>query len=1470
MAQEKVKASALPSAGYQYQTLQGVKLLCEWLAAPGRYKKFHFECDHDEIAPRGLDDIVGLRADDRFDYWQVKFTGDPTAHKLSWEWLTEKGGKGSKSKSNIRKWFDALKQIRPDLLGDAQLVTNRIPDRNLEACLRGGTFIDYTVAPAVIREFIESELDTPANAEWFFGKLQILHSDKSYLTLENGVTAALLRFTDRTGAETLKNRAREWAIFEREPRPDGWITLEIIHSILSTTRPKPIPQDFSVPDGYLIPDQAFHSALMADIKSRTSPILPIVGPPGRGKSTYLSFLCDELRAKKFPVIRHHYFLSVDDATRDRLSSYVVIDSLLQQLDRLNAGFSVATQGSTDPAEILREALATCAGRFKKKRKRLVVVVDGLDHVWRDNAQDKRPLDDLFSLLIPVPDNVVLLIGTQPVDESQLPNRLVTHASKQSWRELPAMSADAIHSYLSSQLQARRLYMQHEGHPPGSELASCARNLRDLTNGHPLHVIYATQELIHLGRGLSTWTIEQLPKQLGEDARSYYASLWSRLPGSERDALILICEFEFYWPRQGIVEACRIGGQERVNAGAIEHLLYIGQAGLRPFHESLIVFVKSSAEYVDRIQVLAPAVERWLQESAPRFLRNTWLWSVQARLGKPENLIAELRRDWVLDRLVAGYSTNVPIKLLAQAEEIAFEGHQYADAIRLRHLKTRLLNGPDFQLGDSVRLRVCSWKLISDQSVVDEVVSSIHQLSTNELAGLARALRWRGDSLPAIECGKAALDRHRGERRLAARSDSQAEEKEIIALGRAFAEIGMLGSEQAVKSPALNSGAFDALEAYVQGLSVSDDLVQMVKLGTLLQDHSRRGFIQGIVIRHAALMGAEIHRWNEFNSFAENTVAACWGCLTTTFLPVPTTSIDADWLSSFYVSERRSALMRLAHEWFFKTALTALIADGEFSWAPWSEVGKHPELTEYFNALTSCAKLAAENWRAGRPFDFSEVFAQFADVQKPSQRDYEKYQLFVAFSAALIEIATDCHLLSTAVGGPAKVDFATFSRTNTSAWFNSNVFLSWYVERFFRFLDDAVATDILQSHTNRLASQITETKERAQDLLELTELALLHRSMKTAEQLCRLCWDYVLGYDSHKDPTILWVLDAIRHVADRAPDKARAMLRSVAPHVHYISDYTDGDETRYASEYADQILAKLDRHALVAKFESHIRSGEWRSADESLERIFEVANLRSPLVVAMARTGLPRAVVSVVERRANAGDDGAAEVLEQAREFAPLQSSDERTHEESETKDLPMFAGEPKDYPPAKVNALLGDIRKSQTFGAYAYLPRWYAYWEGEGRASELLQVLKPLLLSEDSRQGDLHYTLDQAFASSVKLEGKSAAFPLAVQAQRELGGWLDFFERQEKSYERLKRVARLYPERADDFISRSCFSWLRPRRETGSRVIPSEKLVYLLTQLDRMDEACAITETMVQGLHEDTRNLELTVPIWANDLEQTA
>lgn len=1458
-----IKTSAIPLAGYVYQTLQGVDLLCDWLDAPTRYVRVRFECDDDEVAPQGLDDVVAERQDGRVDVTQVKFTPSPEKYSFDWDWLLTKPGKaGGTSRTLLRKWFDALAAIDPKRLGEVCLITNRAPDLAMETCLAGGAYIDYKKAPADVQAKVEADLSGEANALRLFQELKVRHSDKGYSSLEYHVTSRLRKHSMIEGIETLKNRAVQWAIQKKLPAPEGWITFEILQSTLRLIAPEPLPEDFVIPTGYNVPDTGFHAHFMREIRSLPNCPIVLTGPPGRGKSTYLSVVCETLGKLGVPFIRHHYYLSATDRTMDRYTSYAVEEALLAQIQKFHTSVEASDRS-------LARALVECAAMYKADGKPFVVLIDGLDHVWRTQGFDKRPLDQLFDQLLPSPENLVLVVGTQPVDDAQLPNRLLTASPRATWHELPAMSADSVLHYLHRQVEQGRLTVNGKSPYDEQELQAAAAELHSRSGGHPLHVIYATEELVRTGSDLSKWSVERLSGDLSRDATTYYASLWYRLSASQRNVLRLICGFPFFWPKAAFAQLAALAGTAAPDVGAVEHLLYTSPAGLRAFHESLIVFIKQTENFQTELERLTGHVEAWLSSTAPDALRVNWLWAVRAQQGKPEELIDGLQRDWVVRRLQEGYPTELFEELLANAEEQAVQRIRYADAYRLRHLKTRLLNSLSYQLmeEDAARLRACTWTLAPDDGVIDEAYASRHERSVAELAALGTALMGRGRDRDGKICGHEVLRRARGESRFSVRNDSRAK---ALYFSKSLALLRTLDEPIAETAKWIDQRwegmGCKVFETYVD----RGELRRLVQIAIELKNPICRALACESAFRAAALAGVDLCAWAEFGALRCGALVGCLSALTARGEATWLRSTDLQWHEGGY-EESRAALCDLSHDWFFGAAHVKLAASVPTSLLKAPFFQRRENISEYLDALGQLGWCVAKSWKAGTPVKFSHLYEAFGAV-KPF-RYYSSYDLSSSaedFRRTLHRIAIDIHLLSIRFGAPASVDVGDLNHAMEQAWFDADAFREQYVSGLTKVLSDEAAGSFIRLQMAGFDANVKEeTGVRMMAMLELCEMAIRHQLTDLAADLCRRTWELALGYAQRKDPALSELMNALEYLAPLAPDDARRLLAEVAPQIHNVLSYTDGKGTRHILFDADRLLARLHRQALVEKYREHTENGDWYHAENSLEAFLTTLPAESEFATAVLRTGVHPNAVDALRKAAEGGDALAARLLaEVVRHNGADVGRIADTDRGNSPTDWKPFPSDVKSYGVRELDRLTDDLK-----GHYGIrgdvLREWYQHWEAHGQGSQLIGVLEPRLLAGSVRDDDLSELLDLAFETKLKMEGKAAAFPYIVQAQKFRGGWLGpMLESPSKSRPRLQRVTNVYKPRCDEFFLKSSYSWLSlPRKQ---RVIPSDIMVYFLGIQGRTAEAVQFTQAMVQSVQDDTRTLQLKVPSWAITLAPAA
>lgn len=1463
---ENIKKTAIIAAGYIYQNRQGLKILCDWLDAPTRYSRVKFECDDENEAPQSLDDIVIERSNGLVDLIQVKFTANADKHLLSWDWLLEITGKTERSRSMLRKWFDAFKKLEPARIGELSLTTNRRPDSDIEACLDGG-IISYAKIPEAKRSELSFHLGSKADCEAFFSQLQIQHSDKSYDTLEHDIDARLRRHGTPEGIAVLKNIALNWATQKNLPAPDGWITLAELRIILRASPPSPLPEDFAVPKGYEVPDEMFHDEFVRNVISATGRAIVLTGPPGRGKSTYLSALCETLTEQNIPTVRHHYFLSTTERGRDRVHSYVVEESIRSQINQFHPDASSATGD-------LRSLLEACSLHYKEQDKPFVLVLDGLDHVWRINARDKLPLDDLFSQVIPCPDNMILLVGTQPVDDDQLPTDLLAFAPKAEWRTLPTMSENAVLSYLRKAVQEGRLTAGIEGDKQAEEqLQGVASALHLRTNGHPLHVIYATAELEHTRGRLSSWDVEQLKGDMSQDAKFYYASLWESLLPSLKDTLRLVCAFPFFWPSRAFTEISAEIKAAKPEIGKVEHLLYSSAAGLKIFHESLAVFVRATAGYEDRIKELMPVVAKWLENTAPTSLRVNWLWTVQARLGDPENLITGLTRDWIMLRLEEGYPEYLFDTLLSEALVASLNTAKFADAYQLYHLKDRMVYGSESQMQNDDLARLISFTLTlsEDESVISEAVASRHETDILRVIALGLALNYRGERISAKNCGEEALRRFRGLSRFSNRYMSTDGSDEFKFLVEGFAQLGAIGATPEALTRLATENSSAVWLSRVQMLVLEGNVDDLMTVIGELPSGESKNIISDACIRAAAKVGVNIVERDDFSLLARTPfVAAVETALTRLSKPLHE-PIAVDWLKGSYY-ERKEDLAALTHHWFFSAVHLGLCmaAEGQtdFEYVPAPMYENRENITELLNALSMAGGQIAYRLWHGKLVGFHELFELLEPVEsRRFRQSHDRSSAAEDFRSGLQSIACDIHHLNALLHhyDDVALTVETMAAARKCTWFDNECFRYQYANGTLTKMADKAAEIFVESERKALDAEIrNETSVHLQAPLQLCAISLAHGQKANARALCKQVWELTSGYGHRKDPTLGVTVDAIGHLIDVASEDACRLLSKIAPQIHHVLQYTDGKGTSHVLAEADLLLAKLRPSALVIKYEEHSQAGEWSQAENSLRAYVEQGVQDGWPLDALMRTGLHSEIHDTLQKLAWDGNASAAQLLHvlQAHCGWDIGLLQRQEHTGSGIMSSP-YEGDVTSFEPEQLNELLESLSKNYKERPIL-LRTWYQYWESQKQSKRLLTEFDKVFFSTSQQAREILSLSELAFQTKRKQSGKNAAWKYLVRAQILSGGWIGYMESESKTINRLDMVAQYYPQRCDEFVAETTFGMFEEPKL--SRVAPKDAMVYFYVKQGRIAEAVAFVETIVNCVIEDTRTLPLVKPRWAVEL----
>ncbi len=1442
----KVKNSAIPYAGYEYQTLHGVYMLAQWLNSPTEYERVCFEADEDE-APQGIDDIVCERTDGKIDYWQVKFTPTPQKdeNRFTWKWLLAKSGKTERSRSILKKIGDAISSVPADQLGQVVLLSNKIPDRSMENCLNGKK-IDFSKIELETRVQIVQQLGSEQVAHSLFSALDIQHSDGDYQKLKRTIRSELLNHSDDSGIERLLNRASDWAKFRDSPSEGGWIYLNQIREILSSRRPDPIPEFFHITPQYCLPSENFHNDLKGKISSSQGEIITLTGTPGLGKSTYLSFLCQSLEESDIPVVRHHYFLSVNDTTDDRLSPRIVSESLLHQIQ----SFHAKVGADTSSPESLRTAIKKCAEHYKEQNKPFVVLIDGLDHVWRDNDRDKKPLDQIFRQLLPIVENLVLIVGTQPVDNELLPKLLLHFSPKDDWLSLPEMNGDSILKFLKHHITSGRLYLNCHKDQRNEQVRGSAQKLFEITSGYPLHVIYSCEFLAQNGKALSSREIEQLPPCSDNNIATYYRDLWNELNYKQKDVLHLSSGFQFTWPRSAFSILLKDEVQPTPSIDAVSHLLYEGASGVTPFHESLIVFIRSEPDHEDRIQALLPSVSEWLENKAPQHLRESWLWTSFAMANDTLPLRHGVTRDWVLDRLIEGCPTRTCNRLLSEAERYAFSEFNFAEAYKHRSLKTRIINGVEFQTWDAPSLKIFSL-VYASECLLTEEISHQNEYPPEKLAILAIALWHREDFDNSKLIARKAISRYQTKTKLLSHRNRQDEEAEAALIIKAGVLTDTLNLDGIFGEDNFKNWPESYVSAFIDACLLKKDFSLMVRARVNMDEGPTSIDIELAAIRTSILEEAEIAARPGYEEFTSSALSSFHKILLEgNFSELDTYFTDIDSCIPIKIDNADSY-----RQWFFYSLNIRLKAAGDFCWLPVVASRERVDISPHLNLIYELVDEVARKLIFDGVLEFEFMCSLIPNETILDDVEWSTRRADIWFKRDWVEISADCHLLTT----QGKIEFEALKAVMENKTYRTEWIRLWYKSIHLNVISDKAAQYLIDTESSRQSHQLEETIEYSNSCLELTEFALRHQDKERFLNHLRTCWDYVLGYGHHKDTTIFDVLTGINYLSAVRPEEALGLLERISPIIHNISTFTDGDETRHSKHSISSIIASLNPQTAASIYEQEIQDGEWYYAEETLTALVKNADFTSPIIRSLYLTGLHNSCHTLLREKINSGCELSADL---SKEIVDTFGIDilEDIHDDKQPDSLAEKIDlDPADYPPVNIDQLLAALKGK--YSTNDFWQKWYTHWEDIDEV-DLFENLIQNLPNQTDRLDDRRHLFDRLFVTQKKLYGKKKAFGLLAAGHCVMSGWSHWYESEEKSLERLRIVATTYPSRINEFIVATTVEPDTWKDKFGKLIIPDDRLVFLLSESGRTDEALELSIAMVECLEESLRNLPLQKPKW--------
>ena len=418
-----------------------------------------------------------------------------------------------------------------------------------------------------------------------------------------------------------------------------------------------LPQQFPFRAELFVPVPDLRRQLLQRIGA--GGITVLAGGPGAGKSWELTALMGKLRARGAVVACHYCYLAPGDPQ-------------VQSRITLNAFYSNLMAGIVDAMPELREAnqaryaagakelqgLLNEAARLKPQQ-RLVVIVDGLDHiarVLRDApsiaAEETQIARDLLALTLP--PSVSVIVGSQPGDHITRLANAGTVLTVPAWTE-PSVRAFARLIPLGQNLARRRIGREAS--------AALIAELTTRSQGNALYCTYLCRELEQrLEDDLtadSLAMLQSLPASNGSLA-TYYEFLLAGLDGGAAIVAEAMGLIDFAVTPAELAEIFPILGARteaflRQIAPILERTRSRG--GLRIYHESFRrhILDKTRVEPAGFGPKLGPVIT-WLEARGfiPDARAYRFLLPNLVRAGRSTEVLTRIGRDFVAASAAAGH------------------------------------------------------------------------------------------------------------------------------------------------------------------------------------------------------------------------------------------------------------------------------------------------------------------------------------------------------------------------------------------------------------------------------------------------------------------------------------------------------------------------------------------------------------------------------------------------------------------------------------------------------------------------------------------------------------------------------------------------------------------------------------------------------------------------------------------------
>lgn len=334
----------------------------------------------------------------------------------------------------------------------------------------------------------------------------------------------------------------------------------------------PVPSDYQE-------NEATERKLIEVIRTTTQGYVALVGPPGTGKSTLLQRALHS--TPHFSVSRYLAFHPDQRHGLGRAEAGEFLNDLIAELRSQGLYASrLATDNLSGLRTELTKQLLSARDRFEESGRKTVIIIDGLDHVPREETPTVSFLPELPAAAS-IPEGVIVILGTQRIELPGLHPTIIQQAREPGRTVvIDPLTKAAVFSLADAAKLPK--FVERE-------------TLFDRTKGHPLTARYFIDALKQATDSEQAEAILSDIDGLGHSLEQIYERVWNKLDTarSARAVLALLARAEGTLSAAQLASATNDESVEDVLATASFLLLKDPSTRFSIFHNSFRLFVSQA-------------------------------------------------------------------------------------------------------------------------------------------------------------------------------------------------------------------------------------------------------------------------------------------------------------------------------------------------------------------------------------------------------------------------------------------------------------------------------------------------------------------------------------------------------------------------------------------------------------------------------------------------------------------------------------------------------------------------------------------------------------------------------------------------------------------------------------------------------------------------------------------------------------